>query len=303
MAYTSTDPRSTLPTSSAGAPRSASPNIAPQYFEFARSEPTEVTPGGSRSWWMRSQAIVGNYVEPTAGDTVERTGQVDEYVVMFTEPMARATIEAGGERVDVAGRTLAIVPPGDSAIHVATDTPIVRLFSTQDAALAARAVNASVYVEPDPHVAPFVAWPEPPEGFRIRCYDVDAVAPEQGRFGRMWRCTTLMVNWFYDAPGPRPADAMSPHHHDDFEQLSLQLGGDYVHHIRTPWTTDMRTWRDDEHRHCTSPSITVIPPPAVHTSQAVGDTSHFLVDIFAPPRADFSAKPGWVLNADEYPVP
>lgn len=73
--------------------------------------------------------------------------------------------------------------------------------------------------------------------------------------------------------------------------------------MRTPWTPDSTAWRDDEHRHCTSPAIVVIPPGPTHTSQAVGDMRHWLIDVFVPPRADFSARPGWVLDADEYPLP
>ena len=83
----------------------------------------------------------------------------------------------------------------------------------------------------------------------------------------------------------------------------MQLDGDYVHHMRVPWTPDLTTWRDDEHHHSQGPSIVVIPPPIVHTSEAVGHMRHFLVDVFAPPRVDFSERPGWVLNADDYPTP
>jgi hypothetical protein len=102
--------------------------------------------------------------------------------------------------------------------------------------------------------------------------------------------------------GPRDITRLSPHHHDDFEQGSLVLDGAYIHDIRWPWTPNMTIWREDEHAHCAAPSLAVIPPPTVHTSRSVDPGLNQMVDLFAPPRMDFSAKPGWVLNAADYPM-
>ena len=102
----------------------------------------------------------------------------------------------------------------------------------------------------------------------------------------------------------RRDEELSPHSHEDFEQMSLSLKGSFVHHLRYPWSPDKTRWREDEHeRYDDSPSVLVIPARVIHTSQDVGEGTTWLVDIFAPPRADFSLKPGFVLNAEEYPMP
>lgn len=301
MAYDPSDPRSQL--SNDSGPRAAGANVAPQYFEFGRREPGERTAAGSRLWWGRSQTCVFNHVEAAAGDRFTRIAQPDEYVLLLTDEHPAVHIEWGGRTERVDARALVVVPPGDSTIGVEAETTLVRLFSARSPELCARCDNAGFYATDDPNVAPYRPWPDPPAGHRIRVYRLDDIPAEPGRFGRLLRCSTFMVNYFYPDAGPRDPAKLSPHHHDDFEQLSLQLAGDYVHHIRTPWTVDMAQWRDDEHQRCTSPSITVIPPPSIHTSQGVGDGVHQLVDIFCPPRLDFSERPGWVLNADEYPMP
>jgi hypothetical protein len=196
------------------------------------------------------------------------------------------------------------VPPGSSTVTLTAPGIVVRIFAAaMEPAFADRCANAGDYSTDDRNVAEFQLWPAPTGGFRLRAYPLDSYPPEPGRLGRIFRCTTLMVNVFEQDHEPRDPAKLSPHHHDDFEQISLQVDGDYVHHMRVLWTPDSTTWRDDEHRHCTGPAIVVIPPPLVHTSQSVGSMRHWLIDVFAPPRADFSQRPGWVLNADEYPMP
>ncbi len=199
------------------------------------------------------------------------------------------------------GYTISILPPGESSVKVSRGT-LVRVISTRNEDLAAKCSNAQAYAKQHPNIPPFQPWPDPPGGFRIRSYSLD-VPPKEGRFGRIWRSTTMMINVLPHEPHPRDVAKLSPHHHDDFEQGSLAVSGSFTHHIRWPWIANMHQWRNDDHEVCPAPSLAVIPPPAIHTSAATDPRGNQLVDIFSPPRHDFSKMAGWVLNADEYPMP
>jgi hypothetical protein len=303
--YDPTDPRSALMT---GPPAPAGPTLsqrcaAPQYFEFSTLEPDEVMPAGTTSWYVRGQNFALVYSSARAGEVLRRAGQTDEHVLLLPSPESAVTITTAEGTTRVEGRAVVLVPPGDSEVVVEADSELVRLFSCEAADLLARCRNRDAYDEPHVNVAAFRPWPDPVDGYRLRVYPLSELPVDPARFGRILRSTTFMINYFYPEIGPRDPAKLSPHTHDDFEQISLQLEGDYVHHIRTPWTADLADWRDDDHRYTRSPAVTIIPPPAVHTSQSVGHMRHQLVDLFCPPRHDFSARPGWVLNADTYPTP
>ncbi len=307
MPYDQNDPRSQLASDqrSRDAPTQAGIAAPPEYFEFSKIDPDEVLPLDSRSWYVRTQTCCLAYSIATAGERLSRSGQRDEYVTLLvstpTQPAARAEFVAGGGRVTVDEDAVVVVPPGDSEVVVLSPGVVVRVFSNLATDLVARARNAAVHAETHPHTAPFGPWPAAPDGDRLRVYPLADVPADPSRFGNIFRCSTIMVNVIAADRGPRDPAKLSPHFHEDFEQLSLQIEGDYVHHIRTPWTTNLAEWRSDEHQLCTSPALIVIPPPTIHTSQGVGDRRHQLIDIFCPPRLDFSSKPGWVLNHDDYP--
>ncbi|GAA0440633.1 hypothetical protein Acor_12480 [Acrocarpospora corrugata] len=302
--YSATDPRSALDAGSpAGDPNAPIAELAT--FEFLDLPPQESTARGGRTWYARGQNLAIAYSLLADGDTLRRTAaeQREEYLVILPDDATTIEVTASAERRTVSGGGLVVVPPGDSEITARGDAQLFRLFDARSTDVLARCVNAASYAEPHPRVALLEPWPDPPAGHRLRVYRTADHPREPGRFGRIFRTSSFMVNFGDPADGPRDPDRLSPHHHDDFEQCSLTVAGDYVHHVRTPWTTKLSQWRADEHARVGSPSAAIIPPPSVHTSQAVGSGRHLLIDVFSPPRADFSAKAGWVLNAGEYPAP
>jgi mannose-6-phosphate isomerase-like protein (cupin superfamily) len=180
--------------------------------------------------------------------------------------------------------------------------PVVRVFSHHAQDLLALASNAAAYAEATPDVAPLVPWPTPAEGFRLRNYPLAQFTQADSNM-RIFRSTNLMLNVLTPRMVPRDVHKLSPHSHADFEQGSLALRGEWIHHMRYPWVPDMTAWRDDEHIEVGSPSLTVIPPKVVHTSRNLNEGGAWLLDIFAPPRMDFSSKPGKVANEKDYPLP
>ena len=271
------------------------------YGLFYKDPPIDDDDNG-KAWYCRGQNLVVNYIEAKAGGRFTRENQPDEYALLLPFEGMTAKVSANGEEQTVVGPSVVFIPPGDSVIETENDGTIWRLITVQSADIAAKCANAADYAEPDPNVAPFEAWPEPVGGYRIRAYS-GTVPKEEGRFGRLYRGSTIMVNFGDGMVGKRDPKNVSPHHHDDFEQYSIALAGAFTHHLRWPWTHDSTTWMDDEHGACDSPSVCVIPPPATHTSVGMTDGLNRLCDTFCPPRRDFSERKGWVLNAADYPMP
>jgi len=298
--YAKDDIRSTL--AAAGPAKTIDPSTAikpSQWVEFLAHEPTEIGVNGSRTWIARAANLVIGYTEAKTGDMFPRSGQPDEYTVLQYSDSAPIRVTAGEATAEVAEEAFVVVPPGDSTIEVLGDGILIRLFSAVAEDLRGASLNADAYAEPDARAAALVPWPDPVGGFALRVYALadNPIAPD--RFGRIFRTTNLMVNFLAEEPAPRDRVKLSPHFHDDFEQISLAVKGSFMHHIRYPWGPDSTQWRDDEHREIATPSICIIPPPTIHTTQGIGAHQQ-LIDIFSPPREDFSAS-GWVLNADDYP--
>ncbi|MEO7243006.1 MAG: hypothetical protein ABIW85_08850 [Variovorax sp.] len=264
------------------------------------TDPAQQSGSGASTWITRGANFVVAVSSVEAGVQLQRSANPDEYMVYLLG--TGATIQAGDAQIIAAADSLTIVPSGASSVTARDAGQIVRVFSNAAIDLLALAINAQTYAAGAPEVAPLVAWPDPPGGFKLRNYLLsEHIKPDTNM--RIFRSSNLMLNIMTPRMTARDVHKLSPHSHTDFEQGSLALQGDWVHHLRHPWTADMTTWKDDEHIELGSPSLLVVPPKVIHTSRNANNDGSRLVDIFAPPRLDFSSKPGMVCNADEYPMP
>ena len=269
-------------------------------LRIAAEEP-QLSSTGLQTWVVRAAnfVVASSAVEPGVG--VEGTSE--EEWIAIVHPDSSFAVRAGDEKADVAVLSVVVVPPGSYSFTAVGAGRLSRVLPVSSAPeLAAAAGNAERYATLPANTAPLEPWPMPIDGYRLRVYAVDDYPVQDGILGRIFRSRNFMVNVFPVRTEPRPQ--LSPHSHDDHEQCSLSLSGDFVHHARYPWTPDKSVWHEDEHIALGSPSAVVFPTQVIHTSETVGASRNWqLVDIFGPPRLDFSRKPGFVRNAAEYPMP
>ncbi len=288
-------------TSRASNAASIVPLRAATHAHYHQQVPQETDALGTRTWITRGANFVVAISEVVPGSTLVRDNNPDEYMLLLT-PAVGAKVQAGAEQDESNGDALFILPPGKSMVTATSKGTIARIFSNRASDLAAQSANAGTYADGAPEVAPIEPWPAPKGGFKLRHYPLEKYL-EPKTFGRLFRSTNLMINAFEPITVPRDTTKLSPHSHTDFEQGSLSLSGTVFHHLRTPWAPDMSTWRPDEHVEFKSPALLVIPANLIHTTRYTGGGPNWFFDIFSPPRIDFSEKPGWVRNADEYPMP
>src|SRR6478609_3601145 len=214
--YDKSDPRSALTGNDSKASeqkfaRAPLPTSQQESYGLYYRDPPVDDDGNGKGWYTRNQNLLVNYIEAVPGARISRTGQKDEYMIIVPDDDTPFAVTAMGETREGPGYQMIIVPPGDSEIHLPQGGRIARLFSTQSDDLNAKCSNADAYAVPDPNLAPFEPWPEPPTGYRLRIYDL-ARERKPGEYGPVWRCTTIMLSFPPPVPSARDTSRMSPHH-------------------------------------------------------------------------------------------
>jgi hypothetical protein len=259
----------------------------------------EAMPGQVARRSVRGQNFLIEWFESSQASTLAFASGHETIVMLFD---TSGKISGQSLSADAPRRSVSIVPAGRYDIHLQGPGHGC-ILSTDRQDVPPSALNAASYQTPDTRVAPIgPLWPRRSGANTIQMFEIDKVkAPADNPRLKMFQSSTMSINWV-DYDGPRDRTALSPHSHADFEQASLAVAGDFIHHLRVTWGKNANAWRDDEHKLAGSPSVLVIPPDLIHTTEGVGDGHHLLIDVFAPPRRDFIAK-NWVHNAGEYQSP
>lgn len=222
--------------------------------------------------------------------------------IILLLPKTGATL-SGDRSADLPGHAIAILPAGAYGVEAAGEGDIYILATDRSDDEGAKALNAAEYASPDARVSPVGAsYVRTAFQGEIRIHRVEDVTipPDNGRL-RFLQSETMSLNWV-EYEGARDRSGLSPHSHSDAEQATLAIEGAFIHHLRTPWGRDAGVWQEDQHLVAGPCSVMVIPPEIIHTTEGNGVGHHMLIDVFAPPRADFIAK-NWVFNAGEYAAP
>jgi mannose-6-phosphate isomerase-like protein (cupin superfamily) len=268
------------------------PSIGAYYADAPQSQGN-----GWRRWITRAANFAILYTQGSAGASLSERLVDEQFAYALT---GGVRVVASGGLATLGEEDLAIVPPGECALHFDRTATLVQVITAQEALVTA-AANAATYADGAGEVAPAVPWPEPLGGYRLRTYSTRAGYARGGPV-HAYRTRKLMIVPYERFLVPRDETQLTPHAHADFEQVSVALEGQWLHHLRVPWTANRLHWKPDRTVEIGSPSVTVIPAGVIHTSQGISGEGMRLLDVFSPPRADFSQR-GLVDNASEYPMP
>lgn len=218
-------------------------------------------------------------------------------------PETAIILEFSEDSIAIPKRTLVIIPKGQYDISFVNEGRIFALTTGRIEVEQSSAFELDGSEPPslDPRVTPIGKPFEKAAGRDegVRVYSVDDIPHPPGNPRlKFLQSATMSINWV-EYQGARDRTKLSPHSHENFEQGSLAIAGDFIHHIRTPWGPNADSWRDDQHIEASADSLLVIRPELIHTTEGVGGGHSILVDVFAPPRKDFIAK-GWMHNAGDY---
>lgn len=240
------------------------------------------------------------FVQWLQGGDVPFTAQsAHEMLLLLPDEGAEVRIGRASAQI-VPGRSVCVLPAGNVTVRPAPQGRAVLIASSRKDLASSVAVNDADYSTPDARLAGSDAGYRRTRGAgELQVIAVDDIrAPADKPRLKMLQSDTLSINWV-EYMGPRDRSKLSPHSHTNFEQGSLAIEGDFIHHLRVQWGPDANQWREDQHLEAGPASMISIPVQLVHTTEGVGAGRHLLIDVFSPPREDFIQK-GWVANSGDY---